>query len=308
MKRARPARSGWSRTSAQRPVAAKTAGADSPWTSACSTPTTPPGRSSSGGPALEHPDRVEAVGAGEEREVRVVVAGLGGDRLPGLERDVRRVAGDHVDGAGQVVEGRRPCRRGAGRRRCRRGCAPPRRAPARPARRRARAPSGPRRRPPWRSRRSRCTGRRRPGAASARRLLDRPAGEQLGLGPGHEDARARRRARRGGSTPCRSGAAAARGPRGGRAARRTPRAPRRARRRPAAAATAVGAEDVREQLGGVVLRAGDAGRAQPRRPPSASTARRGGHCSSASSRAARSASTQESSTGWRSPSSTWSRL
>ena len=34
-----------------------------------------------------------------------MVAGLGGDRLPGLERDVRRVADDHVDGAGQVVEG-----------------------------------------------------------------------------------------------------------------------------------------------------------------------------------------------------------
>ena len=66
-------------------------------------------------------------------------------------------------------------------------------------------------------------------------------------------------------------------------------------------------DDVREQLGGVVLRAGDAGVPEPcdgsreHRPS-------GAHCSSASSRAARSASMQESSTGWRSPLSTWSRL
>ena len=75
--------------------------------------------------ALEHADRVEPVVAGEQRQVRVVVAGLGGDRLPGVERDVRRVADDDVDRAGEVGERRRPCRRAAGRRRCRRGCARP---------------------------------------------------------------------------------------------------------------------------------------------------------------------------------------
>ena len=34
-----------------------------------------------------------------------MVARLGGDGLPGLERDVGRVADDHVDGAEEVVEG-----------------------------------------------------------------------------------------------------------------------------------------------------------------------------------------------------------
>src|SRR5690606_9514139 len=41
-KRARPARSRWSRTSLHRPAPAKTPGALVPWTSACSAPTTPP--------------------------------------------------------------------------------------------------------------------------------------------------------------------------------------------------------------------------------------------------------------------------
>ena len=163
VKRARPVRSGWSRTSVQRPVAANTAGTDSPWTSACSTPTTPPGPEQLGRPDRQHPDRVQAVGTREQREVRVVVARLGRHRLPGLERDVRRVADDHVDLAEQVVERGGRSRRAAGRRRCRPGSAPPRRTP--PGRARPRAPG----RPGASSAtafgdraRARCRGRRRP--------------------------------------------------------------------------------------------------------------------------------------------------
>ena len=123
---------------------------------------------------------------------RVVVAGLGGHRLPGLERDVRRVADHHVDGAGQLGERRRRGRRAAGRRRCRRGCASAQRCgrlvdldgvhPGVPAPRRPR---------PGRSRPSRCTRSTTTGLGRAPpRLLDRPAGQHLGLGPRHEDARA----------------------------------------------------------------------------------------------------------------------
>ena len=308
VKRARPARSAWSRTSVQRPVAANTAGADSPCTSACSKPTTPPGRSSTRGTALEHPDRVEAVGAGEEREVRVVVAGLRRHRLPGLERDVRRVAGDDVDGAGEVVEGGRHVALAQVDARAGAGCAPPRRAPPRPARRRARRAPGTSSTialaiAPEPVQRSTTTG-----ASSGARLLDRPAGQQLGLGAGHEDARARRRARRGGSTPtpvrCWSGSRPAR-----RATSASNAVERRRgdvvdqRRAASAWCRGRGRAARRRRAPGWRPRLGAAGRSPP-----ASAARRGRHCSSASRRAARSASMQESRTGWRSPSSTWSRL
>src|SRR5690606_4830829 len=66
-------------------------------------------------------------------------------------------------------------------------------------------------------------------------------------------------------------------------------------------------EDVGEQEVGIVVRRGDTGRLQPPCGRPASGA--GPHQDSrACRRAARSASTQESSTGSRAPSSTWSRL
>ena len=227
-------------------------------------PTTPPGRSSAAARCSERADRVQAVGAGEQREVRVVVARLGGHRLPGLERDVRRVADHHVDGA----------RRG---RRTRSARSPRRRSTPVPARLRSAQAcaarveldgvhgrrAAPRRRPPWRSRPSRCTRSTTTGASSPRACLDRPAGEQLGLGPRHEDAGPDRQL----DVPEVGGAGEvlerlAGGPAGDqRVVRVAP--PAAAPRRPAAAATRVGAEHVREQLGGVVVGTGDAGRAQP---------------------------------------------
>ena len=63
-----------------------------------------------------------------------------------------------------------------------------------------------------------------------------------------------------------------------------------------------------EQLGSVVVGAGHPGGPQHARWRPAGAVATTDHCSSASSRVARSASMQESRTGWRSPSSTWSRL
>ena len=137
-------------------------------------------------------------------------------------------------------------------------------------------------------------------------LLDRPAGEQLGLGPGDEHPGADRdldvaEADRAGQVLERLAGRAAVDERvvllqrGGADVLDRDQA------------GAGGAEDVREQRLGVVLRAGDTGlpEALPRGHEHSPAL---GHCSSASSRAARSASMQESRTGWSSPSSTWSRL
>ena len=153
-------------------------------------PTTPPGLRSRAARTRQDPDRVEPVVAGEQRQVRVVVAGLDRDRLPGLERDVRRVADHDVDGR---RPGRRrpwPCRPGAGRRRCRPGCARPS-AWARLVELHGVHPGA-----------GHLVGHRagdRAGAGAevdddrravqaAQRALDRPAGQQLGLRPRHEDA------------------------------------------------------------------------------------------------------------------------
>ena len=54
-------------------------------------PTSPPGRAA-GRRVGHHADRIEAIVAGPQRQLRVVVARLGVDRLLRLERDVRRVA------------------------------------------------------------------------------------------------------------------------------------------------------------------------------------------------------------------------
>ena len=64
----------------------------------------PAGPQQPGGDPLEDPHRVQAVVAGEQRQVRVVVTRLGRDALVGLERDVGRVAQHHVDGPVEVGE------------------------------------------------------------------------------------------------------------------------------------------------------------------------------------------------------------
>ena len=243
-----------------------------------------------------------------------MVARLGRDRLPGLVRDVGRVADDDVDGAGQVVERRRPGRPAGGRRRCRPGCGRPRRGPARRARRRARRAAGtssatalaiaPEPVP-------RSTTTARPVLVlRSRRRLDRPAGEQLGLGPRHEHPR----------TDLQVDVAEV-----GDAGQVLQRLAGRAARDQRVVLLDEGCryvvherqlrpldpQHVGQQHLGVVRP-----ETRPRPRPgagqrsSASSRRAGTQCSvasTASSRACRSASRQESMTGCRAPSSTWSR-
>ena len=266
------------------------------------------GREQQGCPHLDHADRVEAVVAAPQREGGVVVTGLDGHRLPGLERDVRRVADDDVDRAGQVVE------RGA------QVSEPQVDAGAGEVDRRVAVgavvhldrvhPRG-----------GHLVGDglgdgARAGAevddhwlVERTRLLDRPAGEQLGLGSRHEDARSHDQL-----DVAEVGLAGqvlqrlARGPPGDQGVVRLGLlvADVVDEHEPAA----VGAEHVGQQGLGVGLRAGDAGLGQtayglgqqvaaPHVNHSWATAAR---------RASRSASTAESMTGWRSPSSTASRL
>ena len=266
-----------------------------------------PGPQQRGRTLLQRPDRVEAVGAGEQREVRVVVARLGGHRLPGLQRDVRRVADDHVDppvelgkcrgqvalaqldpGAGEVALGP-GVRGGVDLDRVHRGV------------------------------RSLVRDRPGDGAGAGAEVddhggselagpVDRPAGEELGLRARHEDPRADSELdvaevgragevleRLAGGAACDQFVVPLGRVSGHVVDHRQPRP--------------LGAEHVGQQLGGVVLGARDAGETQPvggpgeRRPAV-------GHAqaSIASSRAAMSASRHESSTGCRAPSSTWSRL
>ena len=180
----------WSRTSVHRPLSRKTCAADSPWTSACSAPTQPPGRSSRA--AVDSSTRMASSPSSPDHSARAGSwsRASGRDARPGLERDVRRVADHHVDaavelreGVGHVAEPQVDTGR-------RRGCARPRRGRTGPARRRAPARRAPRRRRSARSRRSRCTGRpRRRRVPPLPGPLDRPPGEQLGLRPGHEDPR-----------------------------------------------------------------------------------------------------------------------
>ncbi len=236
-----------------------------------------------------------------------MVARLGGDRLPGLQRDVRRVADHHVDAAVELGE-----RRGE--------VAPPQldtgagEVALGPGVRRGVDLDG-----VHGGVRSLVGDRPRDRAGAGAEVddhgcvelagpVDRPAGEQLGLGAGHEDARADREldvpeVGRPGEVLQRLAGRPA-GDQGvvpfGRVSghvvdHRQPRP--------------LGAEHVGQQLGGVVLGAGDAGPPQPVSGPGQQHPAVGhAQASMAPSRAAMSASRHESSTGWRAPSSTWSRL
>ena len=322
--RGRPARSRWSRTSVQRPV------------------------------AVEHRRHRLALDVGVLDARALPRAGAvrrRGPPAPGSRRDRRRRRTAPGAGRGRGLPGRptpRPragrtagCRRrrrrcrpgrrrrwrsrpGAGRRRCRRGCARPSGTPARRAPRRAPGPAAPRARPPWRSRRSRCRGRPRPAprAAWPPRRPSRPAARSRA---GARTRPVRRRARRGGTTPARSGAAAARGPRAGPPGRRTRRSaaagtsstsgsrdrsvPRAWASSSAASCSGLGTPASR-RVSSAVARSwrGVIAFRGPRGSASAASDSWGDHESSAARRSARSIATQESRTGWRSPSRTWSRL
>ena len=142
------------------------------------------------------------------------------------------------------------------------------------------------------------------GASRSGHRVDRPAGQQLGLRSGHEDPR-----------PDEQLDVAEGGAAGEVLQRLASRPPRHQRvvllllggrhvvDEDEAAEGHV--EDVGEQQLGVPL-----GRRDPGLPKDVGgrSAQRAGHCSSASSRAARSASMHDWRTGPRSPSSTWSRL
>ena len=242
------------RSSARSP--AKTAGADSPCTSACSTPTTPPGRSSRAAPPLDHAGSRRARRSPDHSaSVRVVVAGLGGDRLAGLERDVRRVADHDVDGAVEVGErvghvALAQVDAGAGEVARGPGVGALVQLDGVDAGAGHLVGDGLRR-----SRRSRCTGRPRPGVGSRQRpprSTAQPASSSVsGRGTKTPGPTA---ARRSGTPRCRSGAGAARGPRGAPPARRTPRRREPVRRPTSAQAGPLDAEDVGEQHLGVVLR------------------------------------------------------
>jgi len=65
----------------------------------------PAGLEQSAGGLLDEPDDVEAVVSCEQRDLRVVVDDLGVGQVSLVRRDVRRVAGDQVELAGQVEEG-----------------------------------------------------------------------------------------------------------------------------------------------------------------------------------------------------------
>ena len=96
-KRARPARSRWSATSSQ---PAKAAGALRPCRSECSTTTTPPGRSSRRAAASTARTRSSPSAPAPQGGRRVVLDNLRLGALP--VRDVRRVADDQIDPAGEV--------------------------------------------------------------------------------------------------------------------------------------------------------------------------------------------------------------
>ena len=266
-----------------------------------------PSRTAHARAVRQHPDRVEPVLAGEQRQVRVVVACLRRHRLPGLQRDVRRVAHHHVHGAQQVVEGGEGVAQsqvdvatgevalGVGvRLRAQlhrvhlrvRDLVPDRRGD----RTRARAQVHDHRR------------------LQARGPLHGPPGEQFGLRPRHEHTGPHGQldvAEGGGAGEVLQGLA-------GRAARHESGVRRGGllghlvdeRQRAAG-----GPQDVGQEHGGVGRGAGHPGLVQgPRGVGDQLPA--GGHAQSsrAARRAAMSASTHEDSTGSRAPSSTWSRL
>jgi hypothetical protein len=262
-------------------------------------------------PHGEDADRVEAVVAGEERQVRVMVACLRRHGLPGLERDVRRVAHHDVDRAEEVVERRRQVAlaevdAGAGE------------VSLRPGVRRRVELAGMDLRP------GHLVGERLGDDATSgaevdddravSRVLDGPAGQQLGFGPGREDAGAdldRDVAEPGGAEEVLERLA-------GSATQdqlveigQLLLSQRRSQRKVRAAGT----EHVCQQLGCVKIRAGHACLLESFDPRGKGDERQiggllsqGHQPSSAARRPAMSASTHESRTGWRSPSSTWSRL
>ncbi len=245
-----------------------------------------------------------------------MVAGLRRHGLPGLQGDVRRVAGHHVHGAGEIVErgGHVPVAQvGAGAGEVALG--PAVRGLVELDRVHHRSRHLVDERPGDRPRAgAQVHDDRGPaGGEHPAGLLDRPAGQQLGLGAGHEDAgpdpqlhvaevreagqvlqrlaggaagtSSSYAATRPGSTSSTSTAGR------GWCRARGPAAPRRRAR---------GWPPRRPRAGRWRRRAGRVGPRRVGRSPAQS--------SRASSRAARSASMQESRTGWRSPSSTWSRL
>ena len=305
--RGRPARSSWSRTSVKAPVAVKTAGADSPCTSACSQANQPPGFSSR--PAVAATTRIASrpsspdhrASAGSWSRTSAV------DRLPGSQRDVRRVGDDRVHLAVQFAAGNRRCP-------LRAGSTP---VPARLRRAQAHASgdfSTACTTLPGTLGRDRTGDRARPGAQvhDERRLdagepFEDPADHHLGLRAGHEHPRpdgqlAVPEGRRTGEVLQRL---AGRPPRHQFSSYAAP-----ARPSVTSACRRLDPSDVGEQLGGVVVGRGDPGLApagrSPRRSrplsvaPAESTVLRGGP--------PRSASVSAWITGARSPSRTWSRL
>ena len=241
-----------------------------------------------------------------------MVAGLGRHRLPGVERDVRRVADDHVDlpsrsskAVGHVAEAQVDPGAGqvAGR---------PARARPRRARRRAPGRAAPRRPPPSAIapepvQRSTTTGAR-PAAPRVPSIAQPASSSVSGRGtntPGPdleldvaEGGRAGQVLQRLAGGP----------PRDQRVVRLDAGARRRRRRRSGSRPSAV-PEHVGQQLGGVALGRGDPGLAQPLggRPPQRPAD--AAHCSSASSRAGEvGLDARWRPPASRSPSSTWSRL
>ena len=163
-----------------------------PCVSACSTTTTPPGRSSRVRGALDAADGVQAVLAGEQRQLGVVVASLGRDVLPLGQRDVRRVGDDQVHLAVQL--GQRGTR--ASRLISRSGTRPAAVDVARGPRRRRRR-TAPRRGPGRAAPPALCASAIAPepvhrstisgsATSSSRSGVDRPADHDLGLRPRHE--------------------------------------------------------------------------------------------------------------------------
>ena len=230
-----------------------------------------------------------------------MVAHLGGDRLPGLERDVRRVADHHVDvpARSSKASARSPRRRSTPVPARLRSAQPWARSSSSTACTRAAGTSSA---TPWRSPPTRCTRSTTTGPSGEPRPSRRrpPSRRAARSRVGARRPRGRRAARRGGSqaVPVRCWS-------GSRAARRATRASYSSTAAAATSSTSasrerVDAEDVGEQLCGVVLGAGDPGLAQPGGGAvgEPTSGRRSALTrSSASSRAARSASTQESMTG-----------
>ena len=193
VKRGRPARSGWSSTSANPPCARTSAGSALALLVGVLDAEPAAGTQQPGGGDEQPADDVQPVRAAPQRQRRVVVGDLA--RHAGAVGHVRRVGDDDVDGAVELA-------RAAPGRSCRRRSTSTGVSPAAdagggvvpgPLDRAGVAldggdagAAGARARSTARSRRSRCPGRRR-RAVRPGQPLQRPAGELLGLRPRHED-------------------------------------------------------------------------------------------------------------------------